>query len=257
MATEAKTPIRLRNRGGERGGGRRGLDCIRGNARSIRVPRAASLSALSSSVRNSFVPESSARMLACACASTFFLRCQLLCLVPLKPSYNATRDKYDRSHRGKGPTCDPLQARSTCLAGRNLGEALLFACERGLLFLALGDFALGAGREIGLRRSDFARPVGPARRERLRVDQARSPMGEEIRLARRLGLVPIGGGDQHTVEQEQRIPIFPQEIGKRRPAAQQRLMRHFERRRTCLKRGGIAFRSQPRWQALLPAADAG
>jgi hypothetical protein len=59
---------------------------------------------------------------------------------------------------------------------------------------------------------------------------------------RRLGFFPIVGGDQHAVEQEQRIPIFSQEIGKGRPAAEQRLMRHFDRRRIRLRRRGIPLR---------------
>src|SRR5262249_36381332 len=46
-----------------------------GNARSMRVPRAANLSALSKSLCDSLAAENSARMLACACSSS---TCRLL-----------------------------------------------------------------------------------------------------------------------------------------------------------------------------------
>jgi hypothetical protein len=122
------------------------------------------------------------------------------------------------------------------LRRRDLGEPLLFPRKRRLLLLTLGRFARLAGGEIGPRRSDRALPVGATRCKRLRVGQARPAMGEKIRLACRFGLVPVGGGRDYAIEQQQRVAVLGQKIGERRPAAQQRFMRHFERRRARRRR---------------------
>ena len=55
-------------------------------------------------------------------------------------------------------------------------------------------------------------------------------MKEIVRFALGLGLRPIGGRLEHAIEQKQRVPIFGQQVGERRPAAQERFVCNLESR---------------------------
>src|SRR5262245_17123699 len=135
MTAEAKTPIRLRNRGRERGGGRRGLHCLR-RQREVdpcaarRQPQRAvmfgaqqfchrqlsenvSLCVLELELAPIKQIFCSGELLSTLCKCNF-LCCQLSCFVPLQIPYGCNCDQYDRCHCRKGQMCDALQARGTC-----------------------------------------------------------------------------------------------------------------------------------------------
>ena len=105
-----------------------------------------------------------------------------------------------------------------CVPGRRRSRQASPARGKRCLFLALGRFARLIGRKVRPRAARSRAP-SPAR-----VSPAPAPRpaaihdAREVRLVFRLGLFPIGGGEQRAIEQQQRVAILRQQLGERRPA---------------------------------------
>src|SRR5262249_36557904 len=88
-----------------------------------------------------------------------FLRRQLSCFVQLQIRYGCTCDQYDRSHRGNGPTCNPLQARGASLGCLYLSDLRLLALKLRAFIPNPLRFSLLAGTDQGaLRVGDLGCP---------------------------------------------------------------------------------------------------
>src|SRR5262245_47761521 len=93
---------------------------------------------------------------------------------------------------------------------------------------ALSVLSSTAGRQIGLRWANFAFPIVTARGKSLSIRKARATVGKIIQLALFGSSAPVGGCDQYPIEEQKRVAILSQQVGKHRPAPQQCFMSDFE-----------------------------
>src|SRR5436309_12210590 len=121
---------------------------------------------------------------------------------PILPQAGAQPERDYNGYRGQCPVRAPLQVGGARLRCSDFGKPCLLARESRLLLLALGRFTCLARGQIGSRRRDLALPVASARGQRLRLGEPRSAMSEKVQLVLSLGLLPVGGREQHAVKEE-------------------------------------------------------